>query len=111
MRAVLLVAGVGLLALGAFWAFSSPTPNGYDSDIHGSDAICSSAIAEAFGFGSEDSETAAASAGDGPSIGIEDCKDPARRQTALAAVATAVGIGVLVARRRMPIPPARPIGG
>jgi len=111
VRSFLLVVAAGLCALGVFGALSSPTPEGYDADIHGSNAICSSAVLEVLGIGSKDTNTAASPEGDGPSIGIDDCKGPARRQTALATAAIVAGIGVLVVRRRVPIPPMRPIGG
>jgi hypothetical protein len=111
VRAVLVIAGIALLALGCYLALSSPTPEGYEPDIHGSNAICSSAILEVFGFGSEDTNTAASPGGDGVSIGIDDCKNPARRQSAVAAVAIAVGAAALVVRRRIPSAPAAPIGG
>jgi hypothetical protein len=110
VRRILLVVGVALLALGGFAAVSSPTPEGYDADVHGA-STCSSATLEVFGFGSEDTNAAGSPGGDGLSIGIDDCKGPARRQSAVAVAVIAVAVAVLVIRRRMEIPPASPIGG
>jgi hypothetical protein len=99
VRVALLVVAVLLFGVGAFAALSSPTPEGYDPEIHGADVICSSAILDVLGIApSADTNSAA---GGGPSIGIDDCQGPARRQVAFAVVAIVAGGAVLLLRRRL----------
>ena len=109
MRRALLLAAIAFLALGCFAWFSPPTPEGYDPEVHGSGGICSSAVLEVIGLGSKD--TNSASGGGGPSIGIDDCKDPARTQTILGLASFATAIAVLIFRSRIPIAPALTIDG
>ena len=110
MRRVLLIGAIGFLSLGCFALLSSPTPEGYDPDVHGSDGICSSAVFEVIGLGSKDTDSAAGPRGGGPSMGIDDCADPARTQTGLGVVSMAVGVAVLVLRSRVPVAPVLTIG-